>query len=81
MLILSTRSAERASRILAAAGELVRNPARSLFYGVALPRFLADPDPLRSACFLDHRGQPASLVPTKRRGVPAVPLGSPLAVA
>jgi hypothetical protein len=80
VLILSTRSAERASRILAAAAELASNPARSLFYGVALPRYLAEADPLRLPCFLDHRGRPAALVPPGRR-VPAVPLGSPLAIA
>jgi hypothetical protein len=81
VLIVATRSSERVRHILEAASTLVRNPHRSLFYGVYLPAYLAAADPLHMPCFRDHRGQPASLVPQVRRGLPVVPVSSPLAVA
>ena len=71
VLIVSTQSRERVRHILELAGRLVRNPQRSLFYGIGLPDYLAESDPLRSACFRDHRGEPAALLPERYSTPPA----------
>ena len=71
VLIVSTRSRERVTHILDLAGTLVRNPQRSLFYGISLPEYLAAAEPLRSACFRDHHGEPATLLPERSLIQPA----------
>jgi len=63
VLVVTTRSPQRMNHILQAAQETVRNPRRSLFYGVYLPEYLGQPDAVVAACFRDHRGKPVSLLP------------------
>lgn len=75
VLIVSTRSRERVPHILGLAGTLVRNPQRSLFYGISLPDYLSRAEPLRSACFRDHRGDLISLLP---KPPPLTPAWNPL---
>lgn len=65
VLVVTTRSRERLRHILDAAGSLVRNRQRSLFYGVYLDHFLSEPDAVREACFLDHRDRRVSLLPAR----------------
>jgi hypothetical protein len=77
VLAVSTRMSERPTHILEATATLVRNPQRPLVYGICLPEYLRQSDPLRAACFRDHLGNPAPLVP-KRLFVP--PASSPLSV-
>lgn len=77
VLVVTTRQTPRLDRILTLAGSLQMNPARRLFYGVALPDFLAAADALRQPIFRDHRGESASLVPQQRslptgRATPAI---------
>lgn len=71
VLIVSTRSRDRVSHILDLAGTLVRNPQRTLFYGISLPEYLAQANAIRSACFRDHRGRSAALVPERPTPTPA----------
>jgi hypothetical protein len=75
VLILTTRSEERASRILDAAARLVTNPHRSLFYACSLPAYLGQADTLGAPCFRDHRGKDIALVPARQ---PPSPASSPL---
>ena len=63
VLILTTRSGERLRHILSAAGALVRNRQRSLFYGAFIADYLACEDPIASPSFLNHFGKPVSLIP------------------
>lgn len=75
VLVATVRESERLSNILSAAATLVRQPERSLFYGISLPRYLAEPHPLTAPCFRDHRGGQVALV----RGLPTtLPALSPL---
>lgn len=71
VLVVSTRGGGRVRHILELAGELMRNPQRTLFLGISLPEYLATADPLRSECFRDHRGMPAALVPNGLTLTPA----------
>ncbi len=68
VLIVATRSAERLGNILAAAAELVRNPHRSLFYGITLGDYLAQSEGVTSPCFKDHLDRSVALA---WRGRPA----------
>ena len=77
VLIVSTRSRERAAHILDLAGKLVRNPHRSLIYGISLPEYLAASEPLRSPCFRDHRGLPVAMVPER---IPTQPAWNPVSM-
>ena len=65
VLIVTTRSSDRLRHILDAAGALVRNRQRSLFYGVYLEDYLSETDGVCEACFLDHRGRRAALLPAR----------------
>jgi Replication-relaxation len=65
VLIVSTRSGERLKNILTLAEETASEVNRSLCYGVHLPGYLSCSDALHSACFLDHRRRPTSLVPLR----------------
>lgn len=67
VLFVVTRSGERMRRILETANAVVRNPRRSLCYGVLLPELLACVDAVTHPCFLDHRAEPVPLVPTLPR--------------
>jgi hypothetical protein len=62
-LFVTTRSRRRMEHILDAAAIILRNPYRSVIYGVYLPDFLALDHPLVAPCFLDHRGRQAALLP------------------
>lgn len=64
VLIVTTRRPERLAHILNAATRLTRNANRSLFYGICLPQYLSRDSPLTATCFLNHRGQPVSLIPS-----------------
>ena len=63
VLIVAVRDGDRIAHILETAAQVTENPQRSLFYGVSLPDFLATSEPLTSACFRDHRGNPVALIP------------------
>jgi len=62
-LFVTNRSRDRMLHILDAAATLVRNPNRSLIYGVYLPDYLASHAPLTTPCFLKHRCKPVALFP------------------
>jgi hypothetical protein len=66
VLVVCTRSGERLEHILHLAARKQRNPNRSLFYGIALPNYLAQETPLSSPCFRDHRGAAVRLLPQFR---------------
>jgi hypothetical protein len=63
VLIVCTRSQDRLRHIFDAAAALSRNPRRSLFYGVHLDDYLAEPQALHQPCFLDHRGAAVAVIP------------------
>ena len=71
VLIVATHGPDRADRLLQMAAKLVKNPHRSLFYGISLSAYLACPDPLRAPCFRDHQGRSVSLVPARLSSLPA----------
>lgn len=52
--------------ILEAADTLVRNPQRSLFYGVHLDDYLAEADAVCESCFLDHRLTAVAMIPVRQ---------------
>lgn len=84
VLVVTTRSSERLGHILDAAGGVMRNPERSLIYGIALGSYLNDNDSLRSPCFRDHRGWKMALVPEMRKNKhpgPASRLGRSVSTA
>ena len=64
VLVVTTRSRDRLHHILDAANALVRNPQRSLFYGIDLTSFVGESNPLFSPCFRDRRGNAVSLIPS-----------------
>ena len=63
VLVVATRSQQRVTNILAAAADLLHNPHRSLFYGIHLPMYLDDGNPLRSPLFQDNRSLMKRLLP------------------
>lgn len=63
-LFVTTRSWDRLEHILDAAVTLLRNPDRSLIYGVHLPDFLLTETPLTSEVFLNQRRKPVALLPS-----------------
>lgn len=71
VLVVCTRSGERLEHILHLAARKQRNLQRSLFYGISLPDYLAEAQPLMSCCYRDHRGQSVSLLPCSQL-IPAV---------
>ena len=74
VLFVTTRSAERLDHILHAAGQLVRNPRRTLVYGATLAELLAHTDPILAPCFRDHRQQALPLIPPLLRRKTVEPL-------
>lgn len=62
-LFVTTRSHNRMLNILDTAKNIVRNPDRSLIYGVYLPDYLALQHPLTTNCFLNLRNDPVALLP------------------
>jgi hypothetical protein len=61
-LVFLTRSIDRVHHILSLAAQLTCNERRRLVYAATLDSFLAEPDPIKSPIFLDHRGGWQSLV-------------------
>lgn len=78
VLAVAARSPGRIPHILAAAAALARDPKRSLVYGIALADFLAEPQPLTTSSFRDHRGQAVSLLPMSRPITTSLPAPTPL---
>jgi hypothetical protein len=56
----------------------VRNPRRSLFYGVELDAFLRRDDAVAETCFHDHQGRHVAMIPGLLPQEPAT-VGAPLA--
>ena len=77
VLIVTTRCSDRLQSILTLAAQNASNPQRSLFYAVALPDYLAQPDALCRPCFRDHRGNSVRSCPTCHR--PPLPFPRPFA--
>ena len=63
VLVVCTRSRDRLTHILDLAAAHARNPQRSLFYGVYLPDYLAEPVALSSPCFRNRHHRPVALIP------------------
>jgi len=78
VLVVCTRSSERLNHILGLAATKQREPRRSLFYGIALPDYLACQAPLSSACFRNHQGKPVSLLPQVKGTAPLPPRKAPV---
>ena len=70
VLVVTTRSRDRFRSILTLAAEQTANPRRSLFYGIHLDDFLAEPDAICRPCFQNHHGAPVALVPLTALGPP-----------
>lgn len=66
VLVVATRSQERMKHILTASADLIRNPQRSLFYGITLAQYLGEPHGVTSPCFTDHIGRSVALLPRQR---------------
>lgn len=67
VLIVSTRSDVRLTHLLGTAAALARVPARSLWYGATLEKYLASIDPLFAPCWRNHRGEAVALLPVTVR--------------
>lgn len=65
VLVVTTRSRERLDHILDAAAALVRNQQRSLFCGVFLDDYLAEPDAISQPCFRNRFGKRSALIPVQ----------------
>ena len=72
LLVVSAHSGARLQRILDLASELLRNPQRSLVYGITLAAYLYNPDAVQAHCFRDQRGRAASLL------LPPLPVVEPV---
>ena len=81
VLVLATRSSERARHVLDAAKSILANPQRGLVYGAFLDDFLNRPDALTSPGFRDHLGRRRALVwfvrPRSVAEVTAIPCSAP----
>jgi hypothetical protein len=55
LLVVTTKNSSRLSHILDLAAQLNPNRKYSLVSGIALPEYLAESEPLSSACFRDER--------------------------
>jgi hypothetical protein len=56
-------SRDRLLHILETAARVMREPNRTLFYGITLAEYLTSLHPVTSTRFLDHRGRRQSLIP------------------
>ncbi len=63
VLAITTGGPQRLRHMLESAGDLARNPRRSLVYGIGYAAFLSVADPLASPCFRNHLDQSVALVP------------------
>jgi hypothetical protein len=66
LFISAQNSRERLRHILDTARQIIRDPNRTLFYGITLAEYVATQLPVTSPRFLDHRGQCQSLIPEVR---------------
>jgi len=66
VLVVSTKSRERADHIRSTARALARNRRRMLLYSVHLADFLAVRDAVCAACFTNHRGRKAAMIPVRQ---------------
>lgn len=64
VLGIVTKSPKRVSNMLTLAAAVARNPQRSLLYGVFLPEYREEPNPLTAPIFTDHRGLQVALWPS-----------------
>jgi hypothetical protein len=62
VLAITTRSSDRLRHILATAAGVLRNPQRSLIYGIDLPTFIGEEEPLHRNVFRDHFNRATSLI-------------------
>jgi hypothetical protein len=62
VLVVTTRSSDRLRHILSTAASVIRNPKRCLVYGIDLPSFVAEEEPLHRNVFLDHLGRTTALI-------------------
>lgn len=72
VLVLATRSEERARHILDAAKAVMANPQRGLVYAAHLDEVLARAEALTTPCFRDHLGRRRALVWFVRPRVQAI---------
>ena len=63
LFISGQNSPERLNHILKTVTAVVRNPQRTLFYGITLLEYLTTTFSVTSPVFRDHRGERQSLVP------------------
>jgi hypothetical protein len=70
LVVVMHGSVARLKNILDLAGRVLRNPDRSLVYGITLPGYIATLHGVTSPVFHDHRGRSCALVdPTPPRAV------------
>lgn len=62
VLAVTTRSTDRLRHILSTAAGVLRNPQRSLIYGIDLPTFIHEEQPLHTSVFRDHLGRATALI-------------------
>jgi hypothetical protein len=69
-------SRDRLMHILETAARVIRDPNRTLFYGITLTDYLTTLYPVTSPRFVDHRGRAQSLIPDVKAAslLPAVAL-------
>lgn len=65
VLVVTTRSSDRLRHILSTAATVLRNQQRSLVYGIDLPTFVAEEEPLHRHVFLDHLGRATALIASR----------------
>lgn len=62
LLAVTTRSSDRLRHILSTAAGVLRNPQRCLVYGIDLPTFVREEEPLHRSVFRDHLGRATALI-------------------
>lgn len=62
VLAVTTRSTDRLRHILSTAAGVFRNPQRRLIYGIDLPTFIREEEPLHRSVFRDHLGRASALI-------------------
>jgi hypothetical protein len=80
VLAITTGGQARLSNMLRCAGELARNPRRSLVYGIALSDLLGAEGSLTDACFRNHLGRSVALLPHSKAVLQPTPLTAPFSM-
>lgn len=62
VLAITTRSSDRLRHILMTAAGVLKNPQRCLVYGIDLPSFVSESEPLHRSVFRDHFNRATSLI-------------------